>query len=549
MIAPTANAEIGQGRQSRPPKLFARRSVLRIGASAAAVAAAVKAPPASAKNGQFAGSDIVMLDATALSDAIRTRQVSCVEVMNAYLDQIARLNAKVNAIVALQQAEEKDRQLARGDYEGWLHGFPQAIKDLETTRGVVTTFGSPIFLLFVPQSDSIVVERMRRAGAIIIGKTNVPEFGLGSQSYNPVYGTTLNAYDQSRTSGGSSGGASVAVALRMMAVADGSDYMGSLRNPTAFNNVFGFRTSYGRVPSLGPNAFLPSMGVVGPIARTVPDLAMLLAIQAGYDPRVPLSIRQDPLQFAGPLQRDFRGVRIAWGGDFKGYLTFEPGILDLCEEALKALELIGCTVEPAVPDYPMDRLWRDFVTLRSWQVGPGLADLYDDPPRRALLKPEVIWEIENGLKLTAREISAASAGRSAWYQAFRQFLDRYEYFVVPSAQVFPFDAQTHCPAEINGRRMDTYHRWMEADHHVGLPGPERAGRLQCAGPADGHADRGAQPSRARLPATCCGLRSGDRLDEPAQSAAAAGLLSGFVWKSYSSQASLGEGKETDRDSL
>jgi amidase len=469
---PTKNSEIGQ---SAP--LLGRRSVLKISTSAAIAAVTAEAAPARAIGGHLEGPDVVMLDGTALSDAIRTRQVSCVEVMNAYLDQIARLNPKVNAIVALQdrdallkQAEEKDGALARGEYQGWLHGFPQAIKDLEMTKDIVTTMGSPIFRQFVPQTDSIVVERMRRAGAIIIGKTNAPEFGLGSQSYNPVYGTTLNAYDQSRTSGGSSGGASVAVALRMMAVADGSDYMGSLRNPTAFNNVFGFRTSYGRVPALARDAFLPSMGVVGPIARTVPDLAMLLSVQAGYDPRVPLSIHQDPEQFAGPLKRDFKGIRVAWGGDFKGYLSFEPGVLDLCRGALKAFEQVGCVVEEAVPDYSMEQLWQDFVKLRWWQTSSGLADLYDDPAKRAQLKPEAIWEIENGLKMTAREVSTASAGRSAWYQAFRRLLERYEYFVLPSAQVFPFDAQTHWPSEINGRHMDTYHRWMEVVAPVTMSG-------------------------------------------------------------------------------
>ena len=284
---------------------------------------------------------------------------------------------------------------------------------------------------------------------------------MGSQTYNPVYGTTLNAYDQSKTSGGSSGGAAVCLALRMMAVADGSDYMGSLRNPAAYNNVFGFRTSYGRVPAEARDVFLPSMGVVGPMARTVPDLAMLLSVQAGYDPRLPLSIREDPRQFTESLKRDFKGVRIAWLGDYRGSLPFEPGVLELCKGALKAFEQIGCIVEEAVPDYPMDQMWQNFITIRSWQVGSGLMDLYKDSAKRALLKPEVIWEIENGMKLSALDISAASAGRSAWYQTVRQLFQRYAYFVLPSAQVFPFDAQTHWPVEISGRRMDTYHRWMQ----------------------------------------------------------------------------------------
>jgi amidase len=453
-----------------------RRSVLKLG-TAAATTLVLNSMTSTSMAHPWTPSDIVNMDGVALSDAIRTRQISCVEVMSAYLDHIARVNPKVNAIVALQdrqdllrQARERDDQMSRGQYQGWLHGFPQAIKDLEPTKGIVSTQGSPIFKEFVPQADSIMVERMRRAGCIIIGKTNTPEFGLGSQSYNQVYGTTLNAYEPSRIAGGSSGGAAVALALRMQAVADGSDYMGSLRNPAAFNNVFGFRPAYGRVPSEAKDVFLPSPSVKGPMARTVPDLAMLLSVQAGYDPRVPLSIRQDPEHFTNPLKRDFKGVRIAWVGDFKGYLPFEPGVIDLCNNALKGFEQIGCSVEEATPDFPMDQVWQSFVTIRSWHTSNALGDLYDDPAKRALLKPEAVWEIENGRKLTAREVFAASAVRSAWYQAVRQFLERYQYFVLPTAQVFPFDAQTHWPAQVNGRRMDTYHRWMEVVAPVTLSG-------------------------------------------------------------------------------
>jgi amidase len=444
-----------------------RRSVLKLGTATAATLVwngVIRTSSAYA----WTASDIMSMSGVALSDAIRTKQVSCVEVMSAYLDHIARVNPKVNAIVALQdrenllqQARDRDDQISRGEYQGWLHGFPLAIKDLEATKGIVTTQGSPIFKNFVPQTDSIMVERMRRAGCIVIGKTNVPEFGLGSQSYNPVYGTALNAYDPSRTAGGSSGGAAAALALRMQPVADGSDYMGSLRNPAAFNNVFGFRPAYGRVPSEARDVFLPGWGVKGPMARTVPDLAMLLSVQAGYDPRVPLSIRQDPEHFTNPLKRDFKGVRIAWVGDFKGYLPFEPGVLDLCKNSLKAFEQIGCSVEEASPDFPMDQVWQSFVTIRSWHVSAGLGDLYDDPAKRALMKPEAIWEVENGRKLSGREVSAASAVRSAWYQVVRQFLDRYEYLMLPTAQVFPFDAKIHWPTQVNGRQMDTYHRWME----------------------------------------------------------------------------------------
>ncbi len=422
-------------------------------------------------------SEIVMLDALELSSAIKSRRVSCVEVMTAYLDHIDRLNPHVNAIVSLQdrddllqEARQRDDQLTRGEYLGWMHGFPQAIKDLETTKGIPTTLGSPLLKNFVPATDSIVVERMKRAGSIIIGKTNTPEFGLGSQTYNPVFGTTLNAYDQSRTCGGSSGGAAVSLALRMMAVADGSDHAGSLRNPSAFNNIFGFRTSYGRVPSDWREVFVPALGVHGPMARNVSDLAMLLAVQSGYDARVPLSNRQDPQQFTEPLKRDFKGSRVAWVGDFGGYLPFEKGVLGLCKSALEVFEQLGCRVEEAMPDYPVGRVWQNWLKLRAWQVGGGLKEFYDDPAKRPLMKPEVQWEIESGFRLSAYDISDACLVRTAWYQAVRKFFDRYDYFVLPSAQVFPFDASTHWPQEINGRAMDTYHRWMEVAIPVTMSG-------------------------------------------------------------------------------
>src|SRR5216683_2205407 len=295
-------------------------------------------------------SEIVMMNAIELARAIQSRQVSCAEVMSAYLHHIGRINPQVNAIVSLQdpddlmkQARERDDALAHGRCMGWMHGFPQAIKDLSATKGIRTTQGSPILEDFVPQEDAIFVERIKRAGGIIIGKTNTPEFGLGSQTYNPVFGTTLNAHDRSRTSGGSSGGAAVALALRMLPVADGSDHGGSLRNPGAFNNVFGLRPSFGRVPSEAADAFEAALSVNGPMARSVPDLAMLLSVQAGYDPRAPLSNRQDAKQFTESLKRDFKGTRIAWLGDLGGYLRFEPGVLDLCKHAVGVLETLGCT--------------------------------------------------------------------------------------------------------------------------------------------------------------------------------------------------------------
>jgi amidase len=452
-----------------------RRTVLTIagGAAAAAVGGAAWMETSS----QTRPSQIVMMNAVELSDAIKSKQVSCVEVMNAYLDHIARLNPKVNAIVSLQprdgllaQAKERDAQLARGEYLGWMHGFPQAIKDLAAAKGLPMTQGSPLLKDFIAPNDSIHVERVKNAGAIIIGKTNAPEFGLGSQTFNPVFGTTYNAYDQSKTAGGSTGGGAVALALRMLPVADGSDHGGSLRNPGAFNNVFGLRPSFGRVPSESADAFTGALSVNGPMARDVPDLAMLLSVQAGYDPRAPLSNHQDPKQFTESLKRDFKGKAVAWLGDMSGYLPFEPGVLDLCKSGLRVLSALGCIVEEDTPEFTNERVWNNWTKLRAWQSGWPLLPFYNDPSKRALLKPEAQFEVENWLKLTPSDIVSASEVRTAWYQTMRNFLERYDYVVLPSAQVFPFDAKTPWPKEIAGRSMETYYRWMDVCVQVTMSG-------------------------------------------------------------------------------
>jgi amidase len=433
--------------------------------------------PASEAAAAFQPSDIVMMDAVALNRAIHSRRVSCVEVMTAYLDHIDRLNPKVNAIVALQErsglmahAAERDAQLARGDTIGPLHGFPHAVKDLQPVKGIRSTQGSLIFKDFIPQADSLTVERLRKAGAIIIGKTNVPEFGLGSHTYNPVYGATRNAYDQSHSAGGSSGGAAVALALRMLPLADGSDYGGSLRNPAGWNNVLGFRTSIGRVPVDVRDVWLPSIGVQGPMARNAPDLAMLLSVQAGFDSRAPLSTDRDGSAFRASFERSLKGKRIAWVGDFKGYPPYEPGVLEVCKAALKTFETFGCSVEEAQPDYPLDAVWRALIRIRGWQTGWALLEFYNDPVKRALLKPEAIYEIEIGMKQSAYDITAASVVRSEWYQAVRRLFDRCDYLVAPTAQVFPFDVDLHWPEEIAGARMETYHEWMKAALLISMSG-------------------------------------------------------------------------------
>jgi amidase len=417
--------------------------------------------------------DLVMMDALELSKAIKSKRVSCREVMTAFLDHIGRLNPQVNAIVSLQdrdtllkQAAERDAQLSRGEYLGWLHGFPHAVKDLAATRGIRTTWGSPLTDM-VPEHDAFFVERLKKNGAILIGKTNAPEFGFGSQTYNTVFGTTLNAYDQSKTAGGSSGGAAVSLALRMLPVADGSDMMGSLRNPAAFNNVIGFRPSFGRVAA-GPEEelYLGQLSCEGPMGRSVADVAMLLSVMAGHDPRAPLSLDEDPAVFARPLARDFKGTRLGWLGNFGGYLQMEPGVMELCRGSFKAFESVGCTVEEARLDYPPEEMWHAWVTLRHWLTASGMSALYNEPAKRARLKPEVLWEIEGGLKIRGLEVHAASQARSDWYRALGKLYAKFDYLLLPSAQVFPFDATVHWPKRINGVAMDTYHRWME----VVIPG-------------------------------------------------------------------------------
>jgi amidase len=359
-----------------------------------------------------------MMDALTLADAIRARQVSCVEVMTEYLNHIEKMNPRVNAIVDLQdrasllaQSEERDRHVARGELMGPLHGFPLAVKDLMPVKGIRMTMGSPIFKDFVPDEDGIMVERLRKAGGIIIGKTNTPEFGLGSHTYNSVYGPTRNAYDQSRSAGGSSGG-----------------------------------------------------------AANVPDLAMLLSVQAGYDARAPLSTIGDGGVFQRRLESDLKGKRIAWSGDFQGYLPFEPGVLDVCRRALKVFESMGCIVEQAQPDYPIESVWQAWLKLRAWQSGGSLLPYYNDPAMRAVLKPEAIFEVESGLKLTAFDISAASAVRTAWYQAMRRFFENYDCLILPTAQLFPFDVNLQWPQEIAGKKMQTYHEWMKVVLPVTMSG-------------------------------------------------------------------------------
>ena len=423
--------------------------------------------------------DITELDACALSTAIHRRELSCREVMTAYLARIAALNPKVNALVSLlphepllKRADECDVMLASGQDLGWMHGFPMAIKELSPVAGLPLSMGSPLLARQVAPHDSLMVSRMKAAGGIVIGKSNVPEFGLGSHTYNPVFGTTVNAFDATRSAGGSSGGAAVSLALRLQPVADGSDMMGSLRNPAAWANVFGLRPSQGRVP-YNPHAgdgYVAQLGTEGPMGRTVRDVAMLLSVQAGHDARQPLSVAEAGSAFARPLVPKARGLRIGWLGSLAGHLPFEPGILELCESALQRFEGLGAFVEPMALGYPCDEVWQTWLTWRRFLVAGTLGPLGADPATYARLKPEAQWEYEQGQHLSGPQVYAASLNRTRFYRHLVGLFERFDLLVLPSAQVWPFPADWTWPREVAGRTMDTYHRWMEVVIYATLAG-------------------------------------------------------------------------------
>ncbi len=413
-------------------------------------------------------SDITEMSASMLSSAIRQRIVSCEEVMGTYLDRIERLNPTYNAVVSLRErdaciedARTADKELAAGHYRGWLHGIPHAVKDLVQVKDLPTSYGSRLYAGEIAEEDELLSARLRSAGAIFIGKTNTPEWGLGSQTYNDVFGVTRNAYDSDLCAGGSSGGAAVGLATHMLPVADGSDMMGSLRNPAGYNNVIGFRPSQGRVPTIPSNdLYYQQLATDGPMGRNVEDTIRLLSTLAGYDPRSPLAMRDTLSGFDAYQPVSLRGYSVGWMGDYDGYLPTEPGVIELCEEALAGLAAHGALVANCMPDYDMARLWRTWLTLRHWSRSAD-KDIYDDPAKRALIKPEWVWEIEGSFDITGAELAEAGVARADWYRALLELFDTYDVLALPTAQVFPFDAALHWPKTIAGREMDTYHRWME----------------------------------------------------------------------------------------
>jgi amidase len=392
--------------------------------------------------------------------------------MQACLSQIARINPKVNAICTLldedqllRQARAADQQIERSRPVGPLHGFPHAVKDLIPTAGIRTTYGSRIYTDNVPTEDALTVQRLKAAGAIIIGKTNTPEFGAGSQTFNAVFGATRNPYDLSRTCGGSSGGAAVSVACGMTPLADGTDLGGSLRNPSSFCNVVGLRPSIGRVPTWPRLQPWTSMSVDGPIARSVRDAALMLSVIAGPDARVPTAIDEPGAVFRGSLDRDFKGVPVAWSRNLGRY-PVEPVVCDVFNSARHVFADLGCGVRDGEPDFAdADEV---FQTLRAWSFAEERGG--DLRQHRDLMKDTVIWNTEQGLRLTGADVSRAEVKRAALHHRVSEFLERHEFLVLPVSQVAPFPIEVEWVEHINGMPMKTYIDWMATCYAITLTG-------------------------------------------------------------------------------
>jgi amidase len=414
--------------------------------------------------------DLCFMSARELATLVHSRKLSAREVMAAHLGQMNRLNPKINAIVAtldddkcLALAEEADRRIARRERVGPLHGIPIAFKDLEPAVGFPWTRGSPIYKDDMPTEDSVLVERLRKAGALPIGKTNVPEFGMGSHTYNKVYGTTVNPYDLTKSAGGSSGGAGAALATGLLPLADGSDLGGSLRNPANFNNIVALRPTVGLVPT-APTA-MPFLGflVKGPMARSVGDTAFLLSVMAGSDSRDPGCYPSDPSLFAKPLERSFKGVRVAWCPDLGG-LPLDRRVRAVLEAQRKSFEALGCIVEEAWPDLGgADRI---FLVVRMWRSWNLLGPLLQE--HREQMKPEAVWEVESGSRFSAADIAGAMVQHGELMERMRRFQEKYEFLLCAVNQVPPFDATIEWPKEIEGVKMENYVAWMRSAYWISV---------------------------------------------------------------------------------
>jgi amidase len=420
---------------------------------------------------QPTASSVCFMSALEMARLIRAKELSARELLAEHVTQIERVNPKVNAIVTLvpdlasAAAAKADERQAHGETLGPLHGLPVAHKDLFDTRGIRTTFGSPLYKDHVPTENDIVVERMERAGAITIGKTNTPEFGAGSQTFNTVFGATRNPYDLTKTCGGSSGGAAVALACGLAPVASGSDTGGSLRNPAAFCNVVGFRPSPGRVPNPKAAFGWSTLSTSGCLGRSVADLAFALGAIAGPDSRAPLSITEPGDRFARPLDRSFKGVRVAWFKDLGG-VPFDSRVRAVIDAHRQTFESLGCVVEQAEPDFAPAEI--AFRVLRAWTSANSYGGLLRAHPEA--FKDTLAKEIEEGLRLTGSDVARAETAHAQLWRRFQAFLDPYEYFVLPTTQVLPFDIETPYPTALAGVTFESYIDWMKSCWYISATG-------------------------------------------------------------------------------
>jgi amidase len=409
--------------------------------------------------------------ATEIRRVLWGREVSARELLEAHLRVIERTNGVVNAIVtltaerALERADEVDRELHRGLPHGPLHGLPIAHKDLAQTAGIRTTFGSPLFADHVPDADALVIERLRRAGAITVGKTNVPEWGAGSTCVNPVFGPTRNPYNVSLTPGGSSGGAAAALACGMVALADGSDMGGSLRNPASFCNVVGFRPSPGRVPNWPAEMAWDTLAVHGPMGRTVSDVALMLSAIAGPDDRSPISLSDPGETFGIPLDPAVNGTRIAWSRRL-GELPVEPAVTAVLDGHQHVFRDLGCTVIETEPDFTGAQ--QAFETLRAWMFAARFGPLLDE--HRSQLGDNVVWNTEQGLALTGSDLAQAEFARTRLFERIRVFMSDYDFLVAPVVQTTPFPVSCDHPTSVAGVPMHTYIDWMKSCYYISVVG-------------------------------------------------------------------------------
>ncbi|WP_040815307.1 amidase [Nocardia concava] len=416
-------------------------------------------------------SDICLITAVELARLLQAGELSAVEVVQAHLERIEAVNPRVNALVtvtaeqALDQARAADAVLAAGGDLGPLHGIPMAHKDTHDTAGIRTTHGSPLFAHHIPERDELIIERIRAAGAITLGKTNVPEFAAGSHTFNTLFGATRNPYDLDRSAGGSSGGAAAALACGMHSLADGSDMGGSLRNPASFCNVVGFRPSPGRVPTWPNPAAWSTMAVQGPMARTVSDVALLLSVLAGPDPRSPIARSEPGALFAPPLDCEVCGLRVAWSPDLGGAVPVDRAVRSVIEPAASVFAELGAHLEPDCPD--LSGAEEVFRTLRAWQFALGLGPLL---AQRDSLKASLVRNIEAGHALSGNDIAAAELAHTALFHRMREFFDRYDILVLPVSQVPPFPIDLEYPEAVDGEPVADYLAWMRSAYFISATG-------------------------------------------------------------------------------